>query len=102
MFQRQVDGRCPVCNTPDAACGPGAPADPVITSDWGEVTPMAAGPLKVYDIKLGTTTVQMKLSEADAKRKGVWVEPAPKSAPKRRAPAKNKKVDIEDTASGGE
>lgn len=63
-----------------------------------------SGELKVYDVRVGGTTVQMKLSEADARRRGVWQEPepAPKPAPKRKTPAKNKKVDIEDTASGGE
>lgn len=102
MYRRQVDGRCPVCSTPDAACGPGAHVDP-ITSDRGEVRPMS-GDLRVYDVKLGSTTVQMKLNEFDARRRGVWEEPepAPRPKPKRRASAKNKKVGIEPEASGGE
>lgn len=101
MYQHMVDGRCPVCDTADAACGPGAPTDPVITSDWGEVTPMQGGPLKVYDVQLGSTTVQMKLNESDARRYGVWQEPTPPPKPKRRT-AKNKKLDIEPEATGGE
>lgn len=60
------------------------------------------GELRVYDVKLGSTTVQMKLSEADARRRGVWEEPEPAPKAKRKTSAKNKKVDIEDTASGGE
>lgn len=92
---------------PDAACGPGAHVDP-ITSGWGEVTPVQGGPLKVYDVKVGTTTVQMKLNEAEAKKRGVWEEPVPApaaakaKAPPRRSTAKNKKATIEDSASGGE
>jgi len=64
---------------------------------------MAASPLKVYDIKLGTTTVQMKLSEEDARRKGLIKDsPARKAPAKRRTPAKNKKIDVEAEATGGE
>lgn len=62
---------------------------------------MQGGPLKVYDVQLGSTTVQMKLNESDARRYGVWQEPTPPPKPKRRT-AKNKKLDIEPEATGGE
>ncbi|HLU76142.1 MAG TPA: hypothetical protein VKZ82_28450 [Nonomuraea sp.] len=69
---------------------------------------MQGGPLKVYDVQVGGTVVQMKLNEADAKKRGVWQEPdptpspAPSAAKAKRAPrAKNKKADIEPEATGG-
>lgn len=63
-----------------------------------------SGELKVYDVRVGAVTVQMKLNESDARRRGVWEEPepAPKPAAKRKTSAKNKKIDIESEASGGE
>lgn len=64
---------------------------------------MAGKPLKVYDVKIGTTTVQMKLSEEDARRKGLIKDPPARKAPaRRRTTAKNKKVDVEPEATGGE
>lgn len=103
MFQRQVEGRCPICSAEHASCG----ADPLLTAmdPQREVVDVQGGPLKEYDIVVGGVTLRMRLSEADARKRGVWVEPAPAAkakAPPRRRTAKNKMVDIEDSATGGE
>ena len=103
MYQRQVAGRCPVCGAEHASCG----ADPLLTAmdAQGEVVDVQGGPLQAYDVVVNGVNLKMRLSEADARKRGVWVDPAPaakaKVAPRRRA-AKNKKVDIEDSATGGE
>lgn len=66
------------------------------------------GPLKEYDVNVNGVALRMRLSEADARKRGVWqdLEPAvvkSKAAAKPRARrSKNKKIDIEDSATGGE
>lgn len=71
-----------------------------------EVVDVQGGPLKEYDVVVNRVTLRMRLSEADARRRGVWVDPTPvaKAAPKGkpRARARNKMVDIDPEASGGE
>ena len=108
MYQRQVEGRCPICNVEHAACG----ADPLLTAmdPQREVVNVQGGPLKTYDVVVNGVPLRLRLTEADARKRGVWVDPAPapapavKAAPKRRprARARNKKVDIEPEATGGE
>lgn len=66
------------------------------------------GPLKEYDVVVNGVTLRMRLSEADARKRGVWQDPEPavvksKAAAKPRARrSKNKMVDVEDSATGGE
>ena len=106
MYQRQVGGRCPICSAKHASCG----ADPLITGmdAPGEVVDVQGGPLKEYDVVVNGVTLRMRLSEADARKRGVWQDPEPavvksKAAAKPRARrAKNKMVDVEDSATGGE
>lgn len=106
MYQRQVGGRCPICSAEHASCG----ADPLITGmdAPGEVVDVQGGPLKEYDVVVNGVTLRMRLSEADARKRGVWQDPEPavvksKAASQPRARrAKNKMVDIDPEASGGE
>lgn len=106
MYQRQVEGRCPICSEEHAACG----ADPLLTAmdPQREVVDVQGGPLKEYDVVVNGVTLRMRLSEADARKRGVWQDPEPavvksKAAAKPRARrAKNKMVDVEDSATGGE
>ena len=62
------------------------------------------GPLQVYDVVVGGVKLRLRLSEADARRRGVWVEPvavSTASVTKARR-VKNKKRGIETEAAGGE
>ena len=77
----------------------------------GEVVNVQGGPLKEYDVVVNGVPLRMRLSEADARKRGVWQDPAPTPAaakskvaakPRARRAAKNKKVDIESEATGGE
>lgn len=68
---------------------------------------MQGGPLKEYDVVVNGVTLRMRLSEADARKRGVWQDPEPavvksKAAKPRARRAKNKMVDIDPEASGGE
>lgn len=95
-----------MCGAEHASCG----ADPLLTAmdAQGEVVNVQGGPLKTYDVIVNGVKLKMRLSESDARKRGVWQEPEPapaaakaKAAPRRRT-AKNKKVDIEPEATGGE
>lgn len=101
MMQRQVRGRCPIDGADHAACGPAALV--TATDLRGEVVDVQGGPLEVYDVEVGGTWLRLRLSEADARKRGLISEEPPAPAAKAKASrAKNKKVDIEPEASGGE
>lgn len=104
MYQRQVRGRCPICGAEHAACGPAAPVNPITSGE--EVVYVQGGPLSEYDVEVNGVKLRLRLSEAEARKRGLITdEPAAttKAKPKSKARrVKNKKVDIEDTASGGE
>lgn len=69
------------------------------------------GPLQEYDVESGGVTLRLRLSDADARKRGLLTEqPEPKqsvqaaSAPAktRKTSARNKKRDVEPEATGGE
>lgn len=100
MYQRQVRGRCPICGAEHAACGPAAPVDPITSGE--EVVDVQGGPLSEYDVVVNGARLRLRLSEEDARKRGLLVD-EPETKPKQKTRrVKNKKVDIEDTASGGE
>ncbi|MEU3020094.1 hypothetical protein ABZ635_22165 [Nocardiopsis sp. NPDC007018] len=106
MYQRQVADRCPICGAEHASCG----ADPLLTAmdAQGEVVNVQGGPLQTYDVVVNGVKLRMRLSEADARKRGVWQDHEPaavksKAAAKPRARrAKSKMVDVEPEATGGE
>lgn len=70
-----------------------------------EVVDVQGGPLSVYDVVVNGTKLKLRLSEADARKRGLLTDESPDPRPSARSKsrrAKNKKLDIEDTASGGE
>lgn len=100
MYQRQVRGRCPICGAEHAACGPAAPVNPITSGE--EVVYVQGGPLSEYDVEVNGVMLRLRLSEAEARKRGLITdEPEVKPKQKTRR-VKNKKRDIEDTASGGE
>lgn len=100
MYQRQVRGRCPICEVEHAACGPAAPVNPITSGE--EVVDVQGGPLSEYDVEVNGVMLRLRLSEAEARKRGLITdEPEVKPKQKTRR-VKNKKRDIEDTASGGE
>lgn len=107
MFQRRVRGRCPVCGADHAACGPAAPIASVDAR--GEVVDVQdGGPLSVYEVASGGVVLRLRLSQADARKRGLLTEPeqpqakAAAPAKTRKVSAKNKKRDVEPEATGGE
>lgn len=100
MYQRQVRGRCPICGAEHAACGPAAPVNPITSGE--EVVDVQGGPLSEYDVEVNGVMLRLRLSEAEARKRGLITdEPEVKPKQKTRR-VKSKKRDIEDTASGGE
>ena len=100
MYQRQVRGRCPICGAEHAACGPAAPVDPITSGE--EVVDVQGGPLSEYDVEVNGVMLRLRLSEAEARKRGLITD-EPEAKPKQKTRrVKNKKRDIEDTASGGE
>ena len=93
-----------MCKQEHASCG----TDPLVSAMalTREVVDVQGGPLKVYEVESNGVKLRLRLSEADARKRGLLREPetaAEETKPKpRRRTAKNKKVDVEDEATGGE
>jgi hypothetical protein len=60
---------CPLCGTPDAACGTPSHNTPV-DELWQEVA-VVGGELNEYEVEVGGNKTTMQLNERDAKRLGV-------------------------------
>lgn len=89
-----VTGRaCPICGAPGSTCGPAGHGHPIEISDSQKGTDMTD--LKVYTVQVhtgsGVKETQLRLTEADAKKRGaVLYEPAPEKPARRRAASKKK------------
>lgn len=106
MYQRRVRGRCP-CGADHAACGSAAPITAM--GARGEVVDVQdGGELREYDVETGGVTLRLRLSDADARKRGLLpeqqqpVQTASAPAKTRKASAKNKRRDVEPEATGGE
>lgn len=107
MIQRQARGRCPACGESHAACGPAAPVTALDAR--GEVVDVQdGGPLQVYEVESNGIVLRLRLSETDARKRGLLPEQQTQAqttvapAKTRKSTAKNKKRTVEPEASGGE
>lgn len=91
--------RCPVCGSEDSTCGPAGHGTPIEISDSQKGADMAD--LKVYTVQVhtgsGVRETQLRLSEADAKRRGgvLYDDPAAEKPGRRtRRASTKKKVEV--------
>lgn len=73
--------RCPLCGAAGSACGPHRPVNPVDSPALRVKEPGMAG-LSNYDVVINGMATTLRLSEQDAKKRGLTKKPPAKAAAK--------------------